>query len=80
MSSGSRAAFVSFDSHEIDGKNIKSTDEKLIANGPDVLIVPEIDMMVRLGSGKEYTIKGVTPILGGDSTPIVWIIQARKNG
>lgn len=75
----SRGVFVSYGVEEIDGVNILSEDERLIINGPDISVAVEIDDKVILASGAEMLVKNVRKIVGGETTPIVWILQVRKN-
>ena len=74
-----RGVFSSFGANEIDGTNIKSEDEKLIVNGADLSINPNVDDVIVIASSKEYIVINSTPIMGGETTPIVYIIQIRKD-
>jgi len=75
----SKGVFTSFGAMEIDGVNIKSEDEKLIINGADITTAIDKDDIVRLSDLQEYTVKNATPVMGGGTTPIVWIVQVTKN-
>jgi len=75
----SRGVFVSFGSAEIDGTNIKSEDEKLIVNGSDLSVNANIDDVVKTSNGQSYIVVNSTPVMGGGSAAIVYIIQIRKS-
>lgn len=74
----SKGIFASFPAKEIDGTNVKSTDEKLIINGADLPLVPEVDDTVTLLNGTAYRVVNSTNVMGGGSSAIVYILQVRK--
>lgn len=74
-----KGIFSSFGSMEIDGLNIKSEDEKVIVNGSDLSIAPEVDDIVELGNGSKYLVLKPNPVMGGGSDPIIYKMQVRRN-
>jgi hypothetical protein len=74
-----KGIFGSYGADEINGESVKSEDEKIIVNGNDLAVAPEINDVVRLASGTEYFIVKPAPIMGGDTTAIIYEMQVRKN-
>ena len=73
-----RGIFDSFGADELRDSQIKSTDAKLIVNGPDIGAIPAVDdRIVADDSGDEYFIIRAKPIMGETPT-IVWELQLRK--
>ena len=75
-----KGVFASFGTNEIDETNIKSTDEKIIVNGKNLSIDPDPDDRVQLANGSEFIVITVRKIMGGDTEPVIYILQVRKNG
>lgn len=75
----SRGMFEPFGSQEVDGTNIKFGDEKIIIIGSEIAVSPEIDQIIRLASGTEYSVIRNKPVLGGDSVAITYEVQVRLN-
>ena len=75
-----QAIFSSYGVEEIDDINIKLKDEKVILNGADLAVEPKVDDVIELEDGTQYVIKNVKNVMGGKSTVIAYIVQARIEG
>ena len=78
--SPSRGMFYLVSDKEIDGINILAMDERIVVNGIDVLIEPEVSMKIRVEGGKEYRIIDPGKVVGGSPSAIIHHIHVRANG
>jgi hypothetical protein len=76
----SRGIFSVVDSKKVNGESIKSTDEILVVIASELDCDILIDDEIITDSGAVYIVIDPAPVLGGDSIPVIYESQVRKNG
>lgn len=76
----SRGVFSVVDSKKVDGESIKSTDEIVVVIASELDCEILIDDEIITDSGVVYIVIDPAPVLGGDSIPVIYESQVRKNG
>jgi len=75
----SRGVFEAMPTKKVNGTSILFTDEQLIINANELDTNLEVDDKIILESGTVYNVVAPNPVMGGDSIPIIYEAQVRKN-
>jgi hypothetical protein len=76
----SRGLFSAMPTRKVNGTSILSTDEELIIIADEIEQPPKVDDKIVTNGGLKYLVVAPNPVMGGDSIPIIYEAQVRKNG
>lgn len=76
----SRGIFSAMPTRKVNGTSILSTDEELIVIADEIGKAFAVDDILTTDGGLSYKIIAPNPVMGGDSTPIIYEAHVRKNG
>lgn len=76
----SRGIFSAMPTRKVNGTSILSTDEELIVIADEIGKALAVDDILTTNGGLKYKVIAPNPVMGGDSTPIIYEAHVRKNG
>lgn len=73
-----QSVWSSYNVAELGASHIKPNDQKVTFSADQTTESPAIDDVLT-ANGANYLVVGVKPVMGGGSTPIVWVLQVREH-